>query len=226
MNHLIHGDSGPYWRGGMGLHMRQTQVLSKMILKYKPNNIVEFGSGASTEFFSDFRKKENLSYNVTSFDHNEEFAYKSNPENDSFISVKIRPLHQCKSKKLLEKMFNLAAFDSLNFEPCPHLDFDFRAENCFYDLSVHDLPDSIDLVLLDGPNGNGRSISALHLLKRVKKNCLIMIDDCDHYEFINYFSKPFDFEILVREQCEWIHPLFSYCLLRIISQKPRNFLQL
>ena len=117
-------------------------------------------------------------------------------------------------------MFKKRLFDQKHLTDANHLAEEFRAKNCFNKILEGDLPSKIDFVFLDGPSGNGRSVSALHLLGRVSKDCLVMIDDCDHHPYISDFFKIFDCEVLVREQCEWIHPLFSYCLLRLRS--PRN----
>ena len=201
----------------MGVHRRQTQVLGKYILDERPRTIVEFGSGASTKFFLDFRKKHSLEYKIVSFDHNEKYAFKVDPVFCQFLSVKIRHLQQCKRTDQLESMFDMKCFDQSFFSDAQHLADDFKAKSCFYKIQEGDLPSDIDLVLLDGPNGSGRSISALHLLGKARSGCLVMIDDCDHYPFLEDFQKVFNCEILVREKCEWIHPLFSYCLLRLHS---------
>ena len=72
-----------------------------------------------------------------------------------------------------------------------------RQRNCFYNIT-NELDDKkYDLVLLDGPNGNGRNIGYLHLKNKLK-NAYIIVDDITakdddfHYDFIPYLKKIFD----------------------------------
>jgi len=59
----------------------------------------------------------------------------------------------------------------------------YRQKNCFYKFQENDLKDKYDVMVLDGPNGNGRNFSYLHMYTRIKKGGLIFIDDIDHYDF-------------------------------------------
>jgi hypothetical protein len=73
----------------------------------------------------------------------------------------------------------------------------------------------IDLAILDGPNGNGRSISFLHLKDKISKDCAIFIDDSDHHDYLERCSQVFDTEILVHVNDPQIHPLFNYAIVKV-----------
>jgi hypothetical protein len=64
-------------------------------------------------------------------------------------------------------------------------------KNVFYDIKDEQLPDVIDIMIVDGPHGNGRSIAFLHGINRLKSGSYVVIDDYNHYDFIEKFEKLF-----------------------------------
>lgn len=200
---MINYDS--YWIGGMGLHSSQLKKLETIILNESIKNIVEFGSGQSSRFFNDFRTLHDLDYTVTSFDHNDVYA---------FGSSIIRDLVSC-DDEAFDKTFKDKKISRDLFSNAQHEKNNFRAKNCFYDLTEEDLPDDIDLVILDGPNGNGRSLAFPHLVGKLKSPCHVMIDDVNHYDFLDRAKEIFDYELITHVEDKQIHPLFSYAVIRI-----------
>ena len=116
---------------------------------------------------------------------------------------------------LVEDMFKSGEYDEKCFINRQDEIDNFSARNCFYDMTENDLPDDIDLVILDGPNGNGRSISFLHLKNKLSNGAYILIDDSDHYDFIERCKQVLDVDLIVHENNPSIHPLFNYAIMKV-----------
>lgn len=201
-----------YWMNGMGFHSTQLEQLAA-ILKDGITKVVEFGSGNSTQFLVDFRKEHGLNFQVHSFDHHPLYCYK---EQHEFLKSHRRDLVQC-SDMCFEDMFKSGEYDEKCFVNRQDERDNFSARNCFYDMTENDLPDDIDLVILDGPNGNGRSISFLHLKNKLSNGAYILIDDSDHYDFIERCKQVLKVEVIVHENNPSIHPLFNYAIVKVSS---------
>jgi hypothetical protein len=85
-------DFGKYWLGGWGLHEIVLKHISAISVDKQVRNVVEFGSGASTQFLVDLRNELAMDYSITSFDHNPNYSYKGSHPN---LSVKVRDLVTC-----------------------------------------------------------------------------------------------------------------------------------
>ena len=208
--------NGKYFLNGMGFHRTQIKDLKKL-LNSDVKNIVEFGSGKSTEFLLTHRKIKNLNYQIYSFDHNPDFSFKSNQQDRNFV-LNFRPLIYFSQTEFLLMFKNKVLSDNFNLVESAKIN-DFRIENAFYKLDKNDLPSVVDFVILDGPNGNGRSIAFLHLHKKLKNGSVIFIDDVDHYDYLVKLEQLFNFEILKYSNNKKIHPLFSYAIIKIVSTK-------
>ncbi len=202
-----------YWLDGMGLHSSQLKQLEKIITDNDIETIVEFGSGQSTKFFSDLREEKDLSYSLHSFDHNEEYSY---PNTHDFLNLNIVEITKCNDENF-EEMFETKTYNKEKFVNCQYEKNNFRVKNSFYDITSDDLPENIDLVVLDGPNGNGRSISFLHLKDKLSKKSFILIDDSDHYDFVERCKQVLNAEVIVHENDPSIHPLFNYTIVEVKS---------
>ena len=208
-NFLI--DYQQLWKNGMGLHETQFEEISKIIFNQKIQTIVEFGSGGSTQFLTSLREHYGLSYMITSFDHNEEFAFKGSY---GFLKLITRNLVNC-NDEIFEKCFQEGNFLMESFTDCQEEQNNFRVKNAFYGVTPQDLPNNIDLVILDGPNGNGRSLAFPLIKNRISENCWVLIDDEDHYDFVKRCQEVFETEVIKKIKDPDIHPLFSYCLIKI-----------
>ncbi|MFT4302029.1 MAG: hypothetical protein QM579_09765 [Desulfovibrio sp.] len=72
-----------------------------------------------------------------------------------------------------------------------------RARNVFYSIDDINIPTGkIDLLIVDGPHGNGRSLSFAALAKYFEQGTIILIDDVSHYPFLEMLSKFAIFQIL------------------------------
>ena len=202
-----------YWLDGMGLHSSQLKHLEKIIIENGIKTIVEFGSGNSTKFFVDLREEKNLNYKIYSFDNYKHYAYK---ETHDFLKLNISEIINC-SDESFNEMFETKNYNKEKFVNCQTEKDNFRVENSFYDITSDDLPDNIDLVLLDGPNGNGRSISFLHLQNKLSEKSFILIDDSDHHDFIERCKQVLDAEVIIHEKDSTVHPLFNYAIMEVQS---------
>jgi hypothetical protein len=196
------------YRKGWGLHRKTCEYILEMSDKIK--NIVEFGSGGSTKFLLDMRESLSLNFSLDSFDHNKEFCFKPNKDYTNF-KLNIRPLVQYDNETYNEMFLNKKLSEK---HTLPTDIFNTRLQNCFYKIEANDLKDEYDLVVLDGPSGNGRNIAHLYLLNKLKKNTIIIIDDYNHYDFVEKCQHMFNTEIVVEEKFD--HPLKGHCILRVI----------
>lgn len=165
-------------------------------------NVLEFGSGYSTKFFSDLSDILNKDIYVTSFDNDPIYMYsdKSNPR----IKVNLRRIEETDDDSF-EKMFDDKKYNKsvMRLKTSNH----FR--NQFYILEQNDLNGIYDYILLDGPHGNGRSLAFIHIIGHVNSNTIIFIDDSTHYDFEGHLLKIFDadkiFEHIGGKKNKWVN---------------------
>lgn len=184
-----------YKNDGWGLSRQQFIQLKEIIETSTKDElrVVEFGSGKSTEFFVDIVLEKIKKVYIVSFDDNPYYAYK-NEYNHKFLNLLIRDLVECTDESY-ENMFKNKQLDkSLLYKKKTPLSS--RQKNNFYDIKEGDLTGIYDLMILDGPNGNGRNISYLHMINHLDIDSIVLIDDYTHYDFVEKFSLFFDFEIL------------------------------
>lgn len=158
-----------------------------------PWRIVEFGAGASTLFLDDFIEG-NKRFTAISFENDAEYV----PKGLKHVDVKIRPLLKC-SDEAFEEMFERRMYmpDKMShYLDKPHS----RQKNCFYQVKYDDLPDVIDLMILDGPNGNGRSFAFLRAVEHLRAGSYIFIDDYDHYDFLDKLSLFYEYEVTFKKR--------------------------
>lgn len=188
-----------YINTGWGLSRKAFELLEKNILEISQNKIqtgdmtsirvIEFGSGISTQFLVDIKYFYNLDIKITSFDNDINYCFKSK-QIYPFLSLKIRNLMECSDVDYIQMFVNKEYNKQkmyLRKEPT-HT----RQKNCFYDILDSDINGYYDLVIIDGPNGNGRNFVYLALKDHLKSNTKIFIDDFDHYDFVDKLKLIFD----------------------------------
>jgi hypothetical protein len=182
------------------VYLKLIDILDEKLKEKDKLRILEFGSGMSTKFFLDYNnlcKKDQDILEITSFDNDLEWCYKKN-ENDKCLNLHIRELEECNEKDFNEQMetknLNKKAFSIRKTPPT------WRQRNCFYDIQENDIHGKYDIVIIDGPNGNGRNISYLYFKENLEKESIILIDDfngCDNdfkYKFVEYAKEFFKLE--------------------------------
>jgi hypothetical protein len=196
--------------GGWALSRNALGALARELGSTPEPRICEFGAGVSTVFFSSFLA---AGGQVDSFESVAGFADRIREHVDpARVRLQLRPLRVISDREMaalmrgaeapeaFTGMGRLAGTDELE-NP--------RLRNAFYD--VERLEDSYDALVLDGPNGNGRSLAFPLLRERLGPGALILIDDCTHYPFIADCGRFFSFDLVAGE----IHGHDSWVLLRV-----------
>lgn len=174
-------DYNKYINDGWGLSKFLLEEIERIITKMDKDTIriVEFGSGTSTRFLHDLNEEVDKTLEITSFDNDKHYAYKAEP-NDS-VKLLMRDLVEC-SNESYNRMFENKQYDSKLMKPKTSA-LSTRQQNNFYDIQKGDLTGEYDIMILDGPNGNGRNLAFLHMKNHLKSGSLIIIDDIEYYDF-------------------------------------------
>lgn len=147
---------------GMELSPQCIRKVQKFLAEneVKALDVLEFGSGQSTEGFLDFLNLNRLPGVYDCFDASKEYAHPI---------AKIKPLINLDTNLINLDIHNLYV-------------------NTFYVLEEVDFNSrEYGLVVLDGHHGPGRSEAWKYTVGRLKKNCIVVIDDYDHYPFVERF---------------------------------------
>ena len=183
-----------YKNDGWGLCQNGFKDLHEIIKNHeKPHlSVLEFGSGTSTQFFVDIVENKVKNLTIESYDNDPNWCYKDS-EKHNFLNLKMRDLIECDDQSFasmfVSKEYNR---DVMNIQTAkPHT----RQKNCFYDIKESDLCREYDIVVIDGPNGNGRSFAFLHLKDVLKDGAFVFIDDYTHYPFVNTLKHFFNVEL-------------------------------
>jgi len=180
-----------YKNDGWGLSAKEFELLYQFLKSNsKPLNVVEFGSGRSTEFLVDVMTETGNQLNIYSFDDSKEYAFSGTHPN---LKLNIVPLVEC-SDTNFELMFNDKKYQEGNFT-LKTTPVHTRQRNTFYKIDDEMLPEKIDLMILDGPHGNGRSIGFLRCVDRLKEGSVVLIDDASHYPFFENLKRLKNVEI-------------------------------
>jgi hypothetical protein len=190
-------DIEKYKNDGWGLSRKQLIELLEIIKNFESNNVrvLEFGSGKSTEFLVDVVLNKIKNLDITSFDDNIQYAYQGDYE---FLKLKIRELLEC-DDETYDLMFKNLQIDinKLNRKTTP---LTSRQKNNFYEILPDDIFGIYDLMILDGPNGNGRNFSFLYVKNNLAIGSVVLIDDFNHYDFMEKLSLLFEYEVLHENQ--------------------------
>lgn len=154
-------------------------------------NVLEFGSGISTMFLSDVVTNNIKKLKITSFDNDVNFMYKK-LDTDNHIKLLVRGLVECNDINY-QKQFDDKKYNKLLMQNKTSV-LEPTQKNNFYDIQDNDLEGVYDLIILDGPNGNGRNLSFLHMQNHVKIGTIIFIDDYNHYDFLEKCQSIFNTE--------------------------------
>lgn len=182
-------DYEKYKGQGAGLDKIALKKIEHLLDSFDNNiNILEFGSGQSTQFLIDYKLYTNKNIIIDSYDHDSKYSYQ-NTNNYNFLNLYIKPLISCSdinfNKQILNKIYDRTCFKEHILLPYNHPKF-WRQKNCFYNIENNELKDFYNLIIIDGPNGNGRNIAYLHIINRVQPGTIIFIDD--------YNSRDNDFD--------------------------------
>lgn len=175
--------------------------------EHRQYHIFSLGSSESISFWNEISALNLLSFELTIVEHDQ----RSLVEVDSAFHTNNRIHHYILTLKQLsnverEEIFAcpeiaLSVWDSYG-RTVPDDSYDLPTiHNTFYaelDLLPLELS-SVDVLIVDGPNGNGRSLAFPLLCKVLKPDALMLIDDFDHYPFLDDLSAVYKYDELYRE---------------------------
>lgn len=172
----------------------------RLIDEHKLRRVVEFGAGYSTVALDAAIGALNNPCQIFTHDHQHEYASKVRAAVDVartrvFCAFLARLRGGVRSIETGSPWVDFAA----GCELIPFEDYQqTRLVDCFYwlgELTVRDLAPAY-LLILDGPNGNGRSI-AFPLLRDVMRfPSYAIIDDCEDYPFMADMARTFAYEVI------------------------------
>jgi hypothetical protein len=199
---------------GWSLTPENISVICQIISQNNIKHIIEFGAGYSTVVLSEYLSYVSPQTCIDSFEHQAEFAEnieKFLPRNNKKITLHCPALVQV-SDEIFERIFisqnpliDFSALFTLVPQDKVH---ETRLENAFYgfDFNLYE-PRSFDLIILDGPNGNGRSMAFPLLKNLVCLPCWVIIDDYLDYPFLEDMKRIFYFDVICHVEVkdkEWI----------------------
>lgn len=175
-----------YKNDGWGLSKKSFESIIKYCSLNDKETIVEFGSGTSTIFFLDYTP---TNCKIYSFDHDISHCFSGN---NPRVDLKIRKL-----VAYTDEAYELS-FKNKKIEPFKYFSDgkNTREINVFYEIRNNDLPNNIDLVLLDGAHGNGRALSYVHLHDKLNDGAIIIVDDLSHYKDFKDKLSIFNYEVI------------------------------
>lgn len=140
------------------------ETIQEIIIErgYETLNIVEFGSGKSTDILLKFKEQEPYPFSgvFDSFDCDIKYAH-PHANIREIISYDGRPVN-------------------------------FGNDYSFYNIREGDLrAERYQLVILDGHHGAGRSVAWKFLKGKLGRGTIVVIDDFDHYPFVEDFLKEY-----------------------------------
>jgi predicted O-methyltransferase YrrM len=165
----------PFMRG-MAISPDFAVLLLSTILKYKPQVIVELGCGTST-LLSSYALEQQGSGKVVSIDHDEKFAaICRNQLADHRLSDRAT-IHHC---PLVPQVVNNTSYR-------------------YYDLSRLQLPERIDILVVDGPpmwiQKEARYPALPLLMSRLSPSAVVLVDDAgrpDELAIVDRWMKKYD----------------------------------
>jgi hypothetical protein len=186
--------------------------------KNEKTNIVEFGSGQSTMLWDKFINEEK-DLKVTTYEHDKSW-FDSLNKSIKNVSLIYRDLKQIDDDNFVNS-FKLSDFikswEKIGVKISDSEYKNTRIKNTFYDISVDDIDSlgNISGLILDGPHGNGRALAFPLLLNSLNTGTIVLIDDFDHYPFIDLMQNLFEIEIL--NKCTTIRK--RWILVKVKSRK-------
>lgn len=176
---------------GWSIDKSGMMFIHQLISEQKLQRAIEFGSGQSTLLLEDSQ------IDYVSFDSDAKFSAKTD-------KVLIRNLKQLDDSTFNDVVNCKVSYMDVykNFDEPTSVDT--RTKNIFYEFLDQDLSGTFDLVILDGPNGNGRSISFNVMKPFLSKNSYIFVDDFWHYPFTDHLKICFPQAKLLQKSDDWV----------------------
>lgn len=175
-----------YTFNGWGLSLAALQYLEELIKHSNLKYCIEFGSGESTKFLSE------IGIEFVSFEDDINFAA-------PYPEVIIQDLVELDDTTFTKTITGETKYSDIYSNFSAPAKKHTRQKNCFYSLPSIKFDKKFDLVLLDGPNGNGRSIAFNYIKPFLTPVSYILIDDFTHHPYIEDFKYAFSNFTLMKE---------------------------
>ena len=194
--------------GGWALTKNAIRSFATQVFKTNPApHIIELGGGLSTLFWAFFIQPENVNVKISTFEHHPGWGKKIKMAVAHCKAIEIHStnLRQIDNQEW-DTIFTFPENAKTNWSRMgtfvTQSEFEnTRIRNAFYDIPPHAFPPhaSIDGMIVDGPHGNGRSLAFPLFFDCLKLNAWILIDDFDHYPFLDDLARIFKFKIVEKK---------------------------
>jgi len=178
-------------------------VIAALIIREDIKHVVEFGAGYSTIALVEFCRQTTSSLRWDSFEHQEDFAkrIREHLPLDERYHLHTPPLVQVSDQNFMD-LFSIADpvgyFLSVMARVSDEKLLDTRLRNCFYGFDFrYFLGHEFDLVVIDGPSGNGRSLAFPLLRNVLRLPTWLLLDDFAHYPYVQDLARVFAYEYTV-----------------------------
>lgn len=185
--------------------------------------VVEFGAGYSTLFLAKLFEVRRKPLKIVSFEHQGVFFDRLKSHVSPFPNVRLfRAELKQLSDQEYEALFSsdqpVRSYKGMGMPVPKELYSQTRLHNVFYDVDLSEqIQGKVDLVILDGPNSNGRSIVFPLVQDVAKTPFYCFVDDITHHPYMEQMSRVFNYEMAFEEN--FGHD--AYCLVRVESVKRR-----
>lgn len=193
----------------------------------RPLSIVEFGSGQATVFWSQLSGICDLDCDIRSFEHDSDWARRVRElVDDSSVRIFERGLKQLSdaevaSMKDVSSGSTLSTWSKLGHTIPLSESRNTRIKNCFYSIQEEDFENLvvIDGLVVDGPHGNGRFLGFILTSELLRENSLVLIDDFNHYSFMQEFARLYRYEEVYRSTLSGK----SWIILRVVERQANKY---
>jgi hypothetical protein len=194
--------------GGMALSKRAlVQLCRRLDTKGDTCRILELGGGQSTLFWCDLCSLDLLPIKVATLEHHHDWAKQlakrvEKTENITIYPQTLKQITDQEWKIIFSQAQEACSLWASYGTPVAESQYDlYTIHNAFY-AEVDQLPldnQSIDVMIIDGPHGNGRSLAYPLFCNVLKPDAFVLIDDFDHYPFLKDLGQVFKYEEIYRE---------------------------
>ena len=193
---------------GWALSKNEIRSFAIHVLKTNPEpTIIELGGGQSTLFWKFLAQTKNTRIKVSTFEHHPNWGKQLRSAVADCTAIEV---HCYNLRQISDQEWNtIFTFPEGTKNSWPHMgtlvpqsEFEnTRIRNAFYDIPSQAFPPhaSIDGMIVDGPHGNGRSLAFPLFFDCLKPDAWMLIDDFDHYPFLDDLAKIFRFKMIDKE---------------------------
>lgn len=205
-NAIAYAEQNGFDFSSMALSKESLFLLAIRLDSQKNNHILELGGGASTIFWDGLINKTDLNLKVTTLEHDVLWMNKLknavNSPHLQLITQRLRMIDDITFEQIFTNPDHALNIWNKSGEWVPeHLHNYYAIHNTFYgDFNLVDTkPSTYNALIVDGPHGNGRALSFPILANALTEDAVVLLDDFDHYPFLEYLGRIFHFQELDRK---------------------------